>query len=85
MGDASGIFPPSPARFGPPRAALTTGRVRRLLRTEIRWTDDLDAQLMDHIADGKSFIATAELMGLSKDQTGSRFAALRRKMGWQAT
>ena len=85
MSDASGIFPPSPGRHGPPRTALKASRAKWLLERRVFWNADLDATLMDHIADGLSFKRTADAMGLNENAVSGRFAALRRKMGWQAT
>lgn len=87
MSDAAGIFPPGTARHGPPSQKRRDAckRIRaRYLANNVRWTDDLDGELMEYISRGYSFGQTAKLMGLSDSQVSGRFARLRFLMGEQA-
>lgn len=53
-------------------------------RVCVEWTPELDDELMEHIAKGRSFRQTGDFMGLGHDQVSSRFYRLSKKYGWQA-
>lgn len=86
-GSGKGIFPPSTARHGPPSAKRRAAckRMSSYRKPDVVWTEDLDAQLMDLIADGQSFTQAGGALGLSASQASSRFKRLRDGMGWQAS
>lgn len=48
------------------------------------WTEHLDAELMEHVAQERSFTEIGKIMGVSKDQASGRFKRLRDAMGGQA-
>lgn len=84
-GSGKGIFPPGTARHGPPSDKRRAACKRLLRMAKIVWTEDRDAELMEHISRERSFTQTAKLMGLNVDQVSGRFKRLRDQMGWQAS
>lgn len=79
-GSGKGLFAPGTARHGPPSAK----RRAAYQALQIVWTEARDAELMDHMAEDRTFTQTARLMGLSVSQVSSRFKRLRDAMGSQA-
>lgn len=61
---------------------MTIGATDRLYRDS--WTPDMDALLMDCIADGASFSRAGKQLGITKDQAAKRFNRLAKRMGAQA-
>ena len=86
QGSGKGIFPPSTARHGPPSAKRRAAcqRISTYRKPDVAWTDDLDAQMMERIAEGQSFTQTARALNLSPSQVSGRFKRLRDAMGEQA-
>jgi len=50
----------------------------------LHWSEARDAELMDLIAEERSFTEIGRIMNISKDQASGRFKRLRDAMGRQA-
>ena len=61
---------------------MSIGLGDRLYRDS--WTPDMDALLMDCMAEGASFSRAGTHLGITKDQAAKRFNRLANRMGGQA-